>query len=160
MSEPVVVVKMNTSRQETWRYTGEVLRRSPEALLLVARFNRDDMPFHGITFARNDRFVEIYYANRWYNINEIHDREDDHLKGWYCNITQPAEFSDGRVAYVDLALDLLVYPDGRQMVLDEDEFGALAVDEETRAQARAALQDLQKIFTPPVHLRLEQDAAV
>lgn len=160
MSEPVVVVKMNTSRQETWRYTGEVLRRSPEALLLEARFNRDDMPFHGITFGRDDRFVEIYYASRWYNINEIHDREDDHLKGWYCNVTRPAEIRDGRVAYVDLALDLLVYPDGRQMVLDEDEFAALDVDDATRAQAWSALKALQQIFTPPVTLRLGQDMLI
>jgi protein associated with RNAse G/E len=155
MREPVTVVKLNTDRQETWRYTGEVLRRSPDELLLEAYFNRDDLPFHGITFGRNDRFVEIYYSGRWFNIDEIHDRDDDHLKGWYCNVSRPAEWSDERVAYVDLALDLLVYPDGRQLILDEDEFAALAIDEETRAQARAALKELQQIFAPPVRLRLE-----
>lgn len=155
MSEQVDVIKLNTRREETWRYSGEVLRRTPEQVLLVAYFNRDDLPFHGITFGRNDRFVEVYYADRWYNIYEIHDRADDHLKGWYCNICRPAEFTDGRVAYVDLALDLLVYPDGRQLVLDEDEFAALEIDAVTRASARAALDDLRKRFTPPVTLHLE-----
>lgn len=155
MREPITVVKLNTNRQETWRYTGEVLRRSPTEVVLEAYFNRDDMPFHGITFGRRDRFVEIYYTDRWFNIDEIHDREDDHLKGWYCNVSYPAELSNGRVAYVDLALDLLVYPDGRQLILDEDEFAALTIDEETRAQAWAALKELQHLFASPVRLRLE-----
>lgn len=157
MSERVAVVKLNVSRQETWRYTGEVLRRTPNAVLLVAYFNRDDLDVNGITYRRNDRFVEVYYTDHWYNIYEIHDREDDHLKGWYCNVSHPAELSDERVAYVDLALDLFVYPDGRQRVLDEDEFAALALDDATRAQALAALRDLQKIFAPPVTLRLEEN---
>lgn len=157
MSERVAVVKLNVSRQETWRYTGEVLRRTPNAVLLVAYFNRDDLDVNGITYRRNDRFVEVYYTDHWYNIYEIHDREDDHLKGWYCNVSRPAELSDERVAYVDLALDLFVYPDGRQRVLDEDEFAALTLDDATRAQALAALRDLQKIFAPPVTLRLEEN---
>ena len=34
-----------------------------------------------------------------------------------------------QIRYVDLALDLLVFPDGRQLVLDEDEFEALHPEE-------------------------------
>ncbi len=154
MSETVVVIKLDIERRETWRYDGVVLRRWPDAVLLEARFNRDDRLFHGMPFGRNDRFLEMYYSDRWYNIYELHDRDDDHLKGWYCNVTRPAEFSDGQVAYVDLALDLLVFPDGRQLVLDEDEFAELALDASTRARARAALDELRQIFEPPVTLRL------
>jgi len=33
------------------------------------------------------------------------------------------------------------------MVLDEDEFAALDLEAETRLQARAALEELQKLFT-------------
>ena len=155
MSDPINVIKLNDQRQETWRYTGQVLRRWPNAVLLEARFNRDDTPFFDILLRRDDRFVEIFYSDRWYNIFEIHDREDDRLKGWYCNVCQPAEFADGQVAYVDLALDLLVYPDGRQLVLDEDEFAALALNEAMQRQARSALKALQALFAQPDRLRLE-----
>jgi len=42
----------------------------------------------------------------------------------------------------DLALDLFIAPDGALTVLDEDEFDALPIDEDTRRAARAALDDL------------------
>jgi predicted RNA-binding protein associated with RNAse of E/G family len=50
------------------------------------------------------------------------------------------------ISYVDLALDLWVAPDGTQTVLDEDEFAALDLDAETRQQARAALEEVQRLF--------------
>jgi predicted RNA-binding protein associated with RNAse of E/G family len=97
-------------------------------------------------FRKNDRFVEMYYSDRWYNIFEIHDREDDHLKGWYCNIGYPAEIEKQHVSYRDLALDLLVFPDGRQLVLDEDEFESLGLEPEVSQQAWHALEELQDQF--------------
>jgi len=70
--------------------------------------------------------VEVYYTDRFYNIFEIHDRDDRYLKGWYCNVGPPAVMeADNRLSYVDLALDLWVVPDGVQTELDEDEFAAL-----------------------------------
>lgn len=140
--EEIIVIKQNLQEEETWRYSGTVLARDNHSVLIEARFNRSDLPFHGITFRNNDRFVERYYDNRWYNIFELHDWEDDRLKGWYCNVTKPAEFAPGQIAYVDLALDLLVYPDGTYLVLDEDEFAALPLDEATQTHARQALDQL------------------
>lgn len=100
-----------------------------------------------IFLKNNDRFVEIFYTDRWYNIFEMHDRDDDRVKGWYCNVGRPAVLeADDRLSYVDLTLDLWVAPDGTQTVLDEDEFAALDLDAETRQQARAALEELQKLF--------------
>jgi uncharacterized protein len=138
----VLIIKLNTQRQETWRYQGRILSQDADSLLIEAFFNREDLPFHGITLHENDRFLERYYANRWYNIFEIHDRDDDRLKAWYCNVTTPAKFEPGLVSYVDLALDLLVYPDGAYLVLDEDEFEALNLDPQYRQKARQALNAL------------------
>lgn len=153
MSE-IVVIKKNTAGEETWRYSGRVMSRLPEGVLLEAFFNRPDYPFHGMLLGQGDRFVEMYYTDRWYNIFEIHDRQTDALKGWYCNVCRPAELRDGQVSYVDLALDLLVFPDGRQLVLDEDEFEALALSVQEDAEARAALAELQRAFAAPVQVRL------
>ena len=148
----ITVIKLNTQGHETWRYTGRLLERRAGVVVLEALFNRPDISFHGILLGQGDRFIESYYTDRWYNIFEIHDRHDDHLKGWYCNVTLPASIEESTapegacmVSYVDLALDLLVYPDGRQLVLDEDEFADLPVDAATRARARAALVELQRI---------------
>ncbi len=143
----ITVHKLNLSGKETFRYTGIVLAREPNRLVLEARFNRPDLDFHGVVMAEGDRFVETYYSDRWYNIFEMHDRTDDHLKGWYCNISRPATIEEDSVSFVDLALDLLVYPDGRQLVVDEDEFAALPLDEAERSQARRALDELQREFS-------------
>ncbi|MBW6466542.1 MAG: DUF402 domain-containing protein [Brevefilum sp.] len=140
--QDVLIIKLNTQRQETWRYRGRILRQDADSVLVEAYFNRDDLPFHGITLRENDRFLERYYTNRWYNIFEIHDRDDDRIKAWYCNVTAPAEFEPGQISYVDLALDLLVYPDGEYLVLDEDEFAALDLDPGCRFNARQALNAL------------------
>lgn len=141
----VIVVKMNIQREETWRYEGQILARDEKSLLIEAFFNREDLDFHGITLKRNDRFIERYYEDRWFNIFEIHDREDDHLKAWYCNVTTPAEFTPGKIAYVDLALDVLAYPDGKYRVLDRDEFDDLPLDEITRKKAFGALEELESL---------------
>ncbi len=58
----------------------------------------------------------------------------------------PAVLGAEVISYRDLALDLLVFPDGRQVVLDEDEFAALPLDARTRTQARRALATLQRHF--------------
>ena len=146
MLNDVVVIKRNIDGQETWRYDGRILERGQNWLLLEAFFNRQDTPFHGIVLARGDRFLETYYSDRWYNIFEIHDRLSGDLKGWYCNVTRPALFEETLVSYIDLALDLLVYPDQTQLVLDEDEFARLPIDPSTRQKALAALQELQTLF--------------
>ena len=153
MNSEIIVIKLNPQHKETWRYSGEVLQRTATSVLIEAFFNRDDLPFHGITLGRGDRFVEIYYTNRWYNIFEIYNRDDGSLRGWYCNVTRPAIMLDNEIHYVDLALDLLVYPDGRQLVLDEDEFAALKLPPTTRRRARLALVELQTLFSQdPPHL--------
>ena len=142
----LVVIKRNLAGAETWRYTGRVLEALPNAITLEAHFNRPDLPFHGLVLGQGDRFVETFYTDRWYNIFEMHAREDDRLKGWYCNICLPAELDGDSLSYVDLALDLLVYSDGTQLVLDEEEFAALALASEQHEQALQALKSLQDYF--------------
>ena len=152
--EAVTVVKLNPAGEETWRYSGEVLAQTDRSVLLQALFNRPDTPFHGIVLKRNDRFVEMYYSDRWYNIYEMYDRDSGQIKGWYCNVSLPAEFDHGVIRYVDLALDLLVYPDGSQLVLDEDELAALELGDDVRANAMKALTDLKELVQPLKGFRL------
>jgi len=146
MREKIIVDKLNPQGELTWRYEGEVIERGVDWLTLEAFFDRDDRPFMNTSLKRGDRFMETYYTDRRYNVFEIFDRDDGALKGYYCNITRPARFVDGRVEYVDLFLDLWVSVNGEQTVLDEDEFLAADLDEETRQFARDALKELQTVF--------------
>ena len=151
--EQTTIIKCDAGGKEVWRYEGSVIRHTENSIIVEAHFNRDDLPFHDIVFGKGDRFVEIYFSDRWYNIFEIHDRSDDQLKAWYCNVTYPAMIGKGIISYADLALDLLVYPDGRQLVLDEDEFAALEIEPADRQQALLALEALQYLFVDPPDLK-------
>jgi hypothetical protein len=91
-----------------------------------------------------DRWIETFYADRWYNIFEIY-ASDGRLKGWYCNITRPARIGRGEVEAEDLALDLWVSPSGETEVLDEDEFDALPLQPEERRAGLDALAELQRM---------------
>jgi protein associated with RNAse G/E len=148
----IKVQKKNPAGEVTYEYEGVLLSRDEHVVTLEAVFDRADMPFMDVVFKTGDRFVEYYYNDRWYNIFAIHDREDGQIKGWYCNIGKPAEIEDGIVSYIDLALDLWVSTDGKQTVLDEDEFEELSLNEELRTGALHGLDELQELFkskSPP-----------
>jgi hypothetical protein len=140
------IQKKNPAGDVTYEYEGVLLNRDENSIKLEALFDRADMPFMGVVFKTGDRFVEYYYTDRWYNIFVVHDHVDGKIKGWYCNIGKPAVIEDGTVSYVDLALDLWVSADGRQTVLDEEEFEALGLDEELRAGALNGLDELKQLF--------------
>jgi len=143
MSEPITVIKNDHTGEEVWRYDGVVVERAPSYVVLDAHFDREDMDLGYVTFRRNDRFRETFYADRWYSVFEIYDVEDGDLKGWYCNFSHPAVIENRRVSADDLALDLFVYPDGHTLVLDEDEFEELGLSDPVRAAVLAALEELQ-----------------
>jgi uncharacterized protein len=142
----VTVIKLNAQGKETWRYQGRLLAQDASSVILEAYFDREDLDLHGMRLVKGDRFIETYYSDRWYNVFEIHAHDDDRLRGWYCNIARPAHISGSTISYVDLALDLLVFADGRQIVLDEDEFAALNLSQELHDQAYQALRELQARF--------------
>ncbi|HET9589488.1 MAG TPA: DUF402 domain-containing protein [Anaerolineales bacterium] len=149
----VKVQKKNPEGEVTYEYEGVLLGRDENSITLEALFNREDLPFMGVVLKKGDRFVERYYTDRWYNIFAVHDRDDEKIKGWYCNIGKPAVIEDGVVSYVDLALDLWVSVEGEQTVLDEDEFEKLDLDEELSTAALHGLQELKHFFKnnkPPV----------
>lgn len=140
------VQKKNPEGEVTYEYEGILLDRDRDSITLEALFDREDKPFMDVVLKKGDRFVEFYYMDRWYNIFEIYDRDDGKIKGWYCNVGMPAKFDDEIVSYVDLALDLWVSVDGKQTVLDEDEFEGLNLTDRLREGALQGLNELKELF--------------
>ncbi len=64
---------------------------------------------------------EHFWFDRWYNIFRFHER-DGSLMAWYCNIAMPATYADGVVDFIDLDIDVVVWPDLSHEVLDLDDF--------------------------------------
>lgn len=146
MDKSIVVVKNNHRGEEVWRYPGVVQKQTQSGILIEAFFNHSDVEFNQIHLKKGDRFLEVYPFGKWFNVYEIYERDDGKLKCWYCNFTRPVKISDQQVMFDDLALDLLVYPDGRQLILDEEEFADLHLPEEEREQVWEGLRALQAFF--------------
>ena len=141
------VSKRDIAGRETFQYEGELVERSETSLVLEARYQLAPQQVGNLlNLEHGDRFVETYYADRWYNIYAVYAGDTGALKGWYCNISYPAEIGEDQVAFRDLALDLVVSADGAQEVLDEDEFEALDLPPEDRIKAQEALAELQAGF--------------
>ena len=141
----VIVHKYDALGREVRSWRATVRDATPTSIRLEARFNGNDGVLQGLDLRRGDRFLETYYADRRYNVFAIFDAVTDQFKGWYCNITRPARIEDGHVHFDDLALDLLVLPDGTMHVLDEDEFEQIDLGEAERAAARASLEELRRL---------------
>jgi predicted RNA-binding protein associated with RNAse of E/G family len=144
-SEAIIVRKLNPYGEEKIRYPGRVLERTASAVVLEAFFSRERMELGFVTLKPGDRFVEYFYADRWYNVFVIYDVDNGRLKGWYCNVTRPAIIADGQVSAVDLALDVWIMPDGSASVLDEEEFAQLQLNAEESAHAWAAVAEIRRL---------------
>lgn len=141
----IVVHKLDALGREVWTYTGNVLQRSPSSVTLEAIFDREDDDLESLRLRRGDRFVETFYADRWYNVFAVHDVDTGALKGWYGNVTRPAYLGDEDIYAEDLALDVVVSREGTIRLRDEDEYASLAISEAERQEVRLAVAELRDL---------------
>lgn len=142
--EAVLIRKLAYDGRETWRWSGSLVERTDGVMVVDAIFNGAPRDLGYMKLEATDLYHEFYYENRWFNIFQVF-RADGLLKGWYCNICKPAHISGNDVAFVDMVLDVFVYPDGRHLVLDEEEFREIAESSytpEDSAAARDAVEEL------------------
>lgn len=143
MSE-ITVTKRDHHGQPILSYRGNVLARGDNWICVEAVFSMKVADIGVMTFRRGDVMTEWFYTDRCYNVFKVQDGHGT-LKGWYCNITRPAEINEAEVAADDLALDVFVAPDGTVTVLDADEFEALDLSQPEREAALAAVQEIRTL---------------
>jgi predicted RNA-binding protein associated with RNAse of E/G family len=119
------VIKRDALGNDELSYVGLLREYGDIFICIDATFALADRDLGYITLRRGDRFREWFFRDRWYNIFRVQAVESGALKGWYCNITRPPVIEANRVTAEDLCLDLFVYPDGRTLLLDEDDFANL-----------------------------------
>lgn len=138
----ITIVKLDPLGAEKIRYTGNVISRSQYEVVVQASWTMKEHDLGYTRFEPGDCFIEFYYADRWFNIFDI-AQKDGLRKGWYCNITEPARITDASIEQVDLFLDVWVDPTGKTLILDDDEFAAATMLSATqRLRAQQGLQTL------------------
>lgn len=141
----ITVFKRSYTGETVLEYSGDVVERDKTWVCVRAVFKHDDKVRDYVAFRRGDEFIEWFYADRWYNVFEMYDVDDGHLKGWYCNITRPALITDNWIKADDLALDVFVSPDGSILVLDEDEFAEISISADERRLALMAVEEIRRL---------------
>jgi protein associated with RNAse G/E len=142
-TQTLTVFKQDHIGEPVFSWKGELLAESPTSRLVIARFSgADAVPVDKVTFCKGDLMLERYYTDRWYNLFEVHQGTSDQVKCWYINLSYPARFSVESITWQDLALDLVVYPNGEYKMLDEDEFDDLSIEPELRDRCLVTVREI------------------
>ena len=143
-ANPITIYKRNHKGEKLLEYSGEVTARGETWVCITARFNNPDKDAGYVVFKRGDTYVEWYYSDRWYNVFVLYDVDDGQHKGWYCNVTRPAQLGEHVIAADDLALDVYVSLLRETLLLDEDEFAALDLSLDEQKAAWAAVEAIKR----------------
>ncbi len=139
----VTIRKLDHQGRPLFAYPGDVLFDDGEVLVARCIFAPQDTERQGLVFRRGDILIECYFRSQPFNVFAVYSPQG-RLKGWYCNVLEYTDFAEDAIGWADLALDLLVMPDGSQTVLDEDEFEELAPTPAQRERAAQALATLRR----------------
>ncbi len=139
------IQKYHPSGTLAFEYSGELLAETATLRVITAIFQGDDKELGYTVFAKGDIFTEYFYAAQRFNILRVESMQTGMLKGWYCNISNPAEFYDDSIRWTDLYLDIWVAPSGAILLLDEDELAtAQDLDAAGKEAARRGAQTAQE----------------
>ncbi len=147
-SEAVRVVTINSRKYDgslarSWE--AELIKSTGDELLFVGTFV--ETVEHGDLgrIEKGTISYEYYWLDRWYNVFAFFE-PDGRFRNHYCNVNMPPAFNGQSLDYVDLDLDVVAWPDGSFIALDEEEFTANAsrfrYPHHVRENAAAAMAEL------------------
>ena len=111
--------KFDGQIHRSWK--ADLIEKKNSRLIFFGKFEKDiqhpDLGF----IRRGTKSYEYYWLDRWYNVFRFHE-PDGLFRNFYCNINKPPVFKNNILDYIDLDIDILVWPDFSIQVLDEEEF--------------------------------------
>jgi protein associated with RNAse G/E len=111
--------KYNGVIRRSWG--ADLVKYDPPLIELVGTFDLSvDHPDLG-HIAKGTVSHESYWLDRWYNIFDF-ENPDGSKRNHYINIGLPPRFDDESVDYIDLDIDLIIWPSGQIDLLDIDDF--------------------------------------
>lgn len=135
--------KFDGSVHRSWK--AELIGNDSGLLLFRGVFDRRVDHRELGTIERGTVSYEYYWLDRWYNIFRFQE-PDGRFRNFYCNVNMPPTFSDGVLDYIDLDLDVLVWPGLAPEILDLDDFESNArqynYPQSVRDRAQEALETL------------------
>jgi protein associated with RNAse G/E len=126
----------------------KLIERDEPRLVFVGVFEFDVEHAELGSISRGTISYEYYWLDRWYNVFAFFE-PDGHFRNYYCNINMPPALKDTELNYIDLDLDVVVWPDGSIVTLDRDEYesnaGLYNYPPEVRTRSESALQEVLQL---------------
>lgn len=89
---------------------------------------------------------ETFPVNRWFNFFTFFELNGE-LRNHYFNISLPPKISETAIDYIDLDIDIVIWPDNRVDVLDFEEFETnarlLNYPKDVKEKARAMTDEIK-----------------
>lgn len=120
----VAIHHARTGNAPTFSYPVEVLRWRPCHVVVSGVFG-PEVAGRSPIFRPGDVTAEFFWSARWWNVIAGYRPGTGVLCGYYCNVAQTPRWQAEPkpvIAYTDLDLDIIIFPDGRIELHDEDEF--------------------------------------
>jgi protein associated with RNAse G/E len=137
-------LRFDLSIRRSWKC--HLIAQNDPALVFVGKFEATVEHSDLGRIEKGTVSYEYYWLDRWYNIFSFFN-PDQTFRNFYCNINMPPTLGNGVLDYVDLDIDLLVWPDYRTQVLDMDEFESFGYPDAIREKAFESLAELQKMIS-------------
>lgn len=137
--------KFDGSLRRSWKC--EFVSRDDTKIDLVGKFaTRVNHPDLGVIEAGTISH-ERFYFNRWHNYF-VFEYPAGTFRNAYFNICMTPKVGEDVIDYVDLELDVVIWPDGRQVSLDLEEFSvSCRVFEYPEHVKDRALEELKTVQT-------------
>lgn len=139
--------KFDGSIRRSWK--AGIVSQSEDLIVAVGRFDRDVEHSDLGSIKEGTVSFEHFWLDRWYNVFRFHE-PDGSLRNYYCNIAMPASMNGHELDFIDLDIDVVVWPDGRLEILDRDDFAENAIKfaypQDTIARAERSLEELLAII--------------
>lgn len=101
------------------RYDCEALEVTPEHAVVLYRMTKG-LEVAGVAIPAGTLSYGLYWRDRPYNVYRWVGAAGSVL-AYYCNVATETRITPDVVDWLDLEVDVLITPDGRARVLDEDE---------------------------------------
>lgn len=144
--------KLDGTIRRSWKC--ELVEDRGSVMVFVGKFDADVHHSDLGHIKKGTVSYEYYWRDRWYSIFRFHEPSGS-LRNYYCNINMPPRFEDGVLDYVDLDIDVVVWPDLSRVVLDRDEFernsSLLNYSPEIKEKVEATLRELLSLIDERRH---------
>lgn len=139
--------KIDGTVRRSW--TCELVERSDSLLIFVGKFDSEVRHPELGHITAGTLSYEYYWLDRWYSIFRFHEPSGS-FRNFYCNLNMPPVFADGVLDYVDLDIDVVVWPDLSYKVLDRDDYEInsrlLGYGDEVKEKVEATLKELLELI--------------